>query len=176
MKYFEIKKLDKDSSRQYKQNEGLLTSSFADLNHVGNGSGKANGINGNNVLEARRQFQQGTIRAANRNRDAQGSGFYTASSPLYIAQLSQSWPQSGSSSNANINARPLRDHDRIPVLLENSALIFACVSALQQHLGLSKTEIRDIADRGGLSMDFINNFAPQQIAALYENLQYDEVA
>lgn len=176
MKYLEIKKLNKDSSRLYKQNEGLLTSSFADLNHVGNGSNKANGIDKHNVMEARRQFQQGSMRAANRQNASQPAGYFTATTPLYITQLSQNWPQPGMPSTANINARPLRDRDRIPVLLENSVLIYACVSALQQHLGLSKAEIRDIADQGGLTMDFIDNFAPRQIRALYDELHYDEAA
>lgn len=150
-----------------------MTSSFADLNHVASSSNKASGIDKHNVIEARRQFQQGSIRSSNRKHHAGQDGFYVASTPLYIAQLSQSWQQPSLTSTANANARPLRDHDRIPVLLENSAMIFACVSALQLHLGLSKAEIRDIADNGGLDMDFINNFAPDQIAALYDDLQYE---
>jgi hypothetical protein len=153
-----------------------MTSSFAILNHVGNGTSKANGIDGNNIIEARRQFQNGAIRAAHQKNHPQIDAFYYPSSALYIAQLSKSWEQPSLTSTANINARPLRDTDRIPVLLENSALIYACVSALQQHLGLSKAEIRDIADNGGLDMDFINSFAPDKIAALYDELQYDAVA
>ncbi len=36
-----------------------MTSSFSDLNNIG--SGKSNGIDKNNIAEARRQFQKGDI-------------------------------------------------------------------------------------------------------------------
>lgn len=149
-----------------------MTSSYSGFNHVGKGSNKANGITDrHNIIEAQRQFQSGLNKKGYNERASQKAGL---PSSMYIAALSQSWGTN--TSTANINEKPLRGHDRIPVLLENSVLIYACVSALQQHLGLSKTEIRGIAEQGGLTIDFINNFAPAQIAALYDELDYHEAA
>lgn len=54
----------------------MSTSSFVDLTHVG--SGKANGISGNNLAEASRQFQKGIINSANHHNGRRDRDIFNA--------------------------------------------------------------------------------------------------
>jgi hypothetical protein len=135
------------------------------LNSVG--SGEKNGIDKNNINEARRQFMAGTIRASqkDRNRPDSVNPFLMASSSGLAAD------------NIDTAPRPLRDSHRIPVLIAMGATIYACVGALREHLGMSDREIRDLEQRyGGLTMDILDRYSDKQREALEATYELDEAA